>query len=266
MPLAAFGASEAKVVGADIVVRDERGGFSYRVPRPAGASYRPEIQGIYRFAHEPFGGAFTGRYAFLTNDVTIPHTIYFFSYYAYPESRVFGDGSYGSLGEMFADMGGTGDSLKNMSPEERAKMTERFKELRDSMRSITDPGEMLVFFRRIAERRWNSPSIMDFSKNGGDEYITFFKDAVITTRQASLPAVEGGALGTRLAFRINSEQIPMGRSFVDLSENALYFAHGPRVVKIGAMDFSPRSGEEIFAVLDKWRDAIVLANPDPESH
>ena len=262
----AYGASEVTVAGKDIVVRDEREGFSYRVPPPPGAAYRPEIQGIFRFAHEPFGGVFTGRYTFLTTDLTVPHTMYFFSYFAYPEYRIFGDGSYDSLGEMLADMKGTGESPEKMSPEDRARITSQYRELRDNARSTTDPNEMLVSFRRIAERRWNNPSIMDFSKNGGDEFITFFRDAVITTRQASLPSVDDGALGTRLEFRINSDQIPMGRPFIDLSENALYFAHGPRVVKIGAMDFSPRSGEEIFAVLNEWREAIVKANPAPESH
>lgn len=268
MPLSAFGAAGAEVSDADIVVsvRDEGEGFSYRVPLPPGTRYDQNTQGLFRFAHEPFGFAFTGTQDFATSESMTPGTLYFFSYFASPKYTIIGDGRYASMAEALEDMGLTSDAVMALAPEEKAKALERFKELRDGMRSTTDPAEILAYLRRVAEWRWNLPSIMDFKKNGGDEYLSYLKDAAITTKRASLPAVDGTALATRLEFHIDSEELPMGRRFVDLSQNALYFVLGPRVVKIGTMDFAPRSEEDVFATLDRWRNAIIRANPDLKYH
>ena len=244
-------AAEDEAAQAYIMVQDGEGN-EYRVPPAPGTHYQPKAEGIFLCADEPFRGSFTRAKAFVAARLTAPGALYFFSHYAYPNYGVIGDGSYLSPADMF----------KDMSPEEKARFKEQYKDLRDGIRYTTDPNEILDCLRRIAERCWNSPDIMDFNKNGGDQYRSFLKDAVITTTRASLPAIDDAALATRIEFHIESEQLLMGQRAKDLSENALYFVLGPKVVKLGMLDMSKQREEVVFANLDTWRKAIIQANPD----
>ena len=232
------------------------GNVVYNVPPPKRAIYHEDIQNIFQFADAPFGSAFSDIRTFFA---PASRALYFFARYNSSEYTIIGDGSYKSPREMIEEEMGVviGPGFKRTEA-----FTARLGEIRDGTRTTTDPAEMLVYFRRMAERRWNKPDIMDFKKNGGEQYVYIFKDAVVTTKRALLPDTPDGTLGTHLEFHIDSDALWFGTRFVDVSENALYFVCGPRVVKIGTIEFSPRSVEEIFASLDDWRSAIIKANGD----
>lgn len=257
-----FAAAKVTVLDGEILLRDERERLSYRVPLPPGATLPPvKIEQIFKLAHEPFKYDFTGTQTFVPADMPAPDIVYHFSYFAYRDYRVLGDGTYSSMAEAQKAMGLNERPPETLSPEERAERIDQINKLRDSVRTVTDPDEILAHLHRSAEKRWNSPDIMDIKLNGGDEFLVFLKDAAVTTKWASLPEVGEGTLATRLEFHIDSEQLPPGRQSIDVSENALYFMHGPRALKIGAMDLISRGEEELFAILCQWRDAIIQANP-----
>ncbi len=260
----AWAAAAARTDGSAIVV-ETRGKpqHIYQVPAPAGAVYDERVQGLFYIASAPFKYAFTGSKTFFTHNLVDPNTLFEFSYYFNPDFSIVGDGQYWDVWDLvYEETGLTEETLQALEKEERRKVYRRVDELRKSVRMTSDPAEMIACMRRIAARVWDGPNIKDSKKNGGDQYPYYFTDAVVTTTHLALPPVSGTMLGTHLARRIATDQLPLGRKHVDISENALYFVLGPKVIKLSCLDFTQRSAEDIIAELDQWRQAIVQANPD----
>ncbi len=260
---AAWAAAAAATDGSAIVVETiGKPSHAYQVPAPAGAKYDQNMEGIFSIASAPFKHAFTGHNAFYTHNLVEPNALYAFSYYANPDFSIIGDGHYLDLWDLaYEENGLSQETFQELEKDERRKVYARITELRKSVRMTSDPEEMLACMRRIAARAWDGPNLHDIKKNGGDQYPYFFTDAVVTTTHTALPPVGDDALATHLALRIATDQLPLGNKFVDISENALYFVLGPKVIKLSCMDLRQRSAEEIAAELEQWRQAIVQANP-----
>ncbi len=255
------GGAMVEEVDDGISVRDDRIGISYRVPLPPEGIYHQGFQGIFNFANEPFRFLFTGTQTFMTDRTAEPNTFYHFAYFLENRYRVYGDGSYDNPTEKMRELGWDPSAPAPISPEERAGIFAEREEFLKTARFLSEPADIFAALRQKARRRWKAPAILDSETNGGAEYLPYLDGAALTTKQASLPDTVDGAFATRLDYVIEGDS---GLPVTSFTDNALYFAHGPRVIKIGAMDLLSRSEEEIFAVLNGWREAIIRANPFPD--
>lgn len=117
-------------------------------------------------------------------------------------------------------------------------------------------------FERIkseADKLWNGPDILNPEKNGADQMNVFYRDAAITTTGAALLASNDEELVTSLQYAVDSKEARF-----TINEVVLYFSQGEYLIKLGTIDMSTRTPQEIHAALEQWRRDIMAANPAPD--